>query len=235
MKNVLLSQVLSVKQLDNIKMREMYSLFSKYFYSDEILFEKDILNKQWIIFLEDGKNKSLKGFTTIAYLDIIINGIDVRAVYSGDTIIHKDYWNTFELSKCWINTVLSHNQNSHKPLYWLLLSSGYRTYRFLPIFYKEFYPRYDKATPGIMKNLMFEFATHIYGPHFKSEKGIINFGRNSTPLRNRLAKVDSSRLKDPHVVFFLERNPGYVIGEELVCITEIKDGNYTKAGKRMLL
>ena len=85
-------------------------------------FEKDILNKQWIILLEDGSDRSLKGFTTIAYIDVFMDNIDVRIVYSGDTIIHKNYWNTFELSKCWINTVLAHNQNIQKPLYWLLLS-----------------------------------------------------------------------------------------------------------------
>ena len=234
MKKKLISRVLKMEQITTSEMKKMYLLFSQYFFSDIELFEKDILNKQWIILLEDGSDRSLKGFTTIAYIDVFIDNIDVRIVYSGDTIIHKNYWNTFELSKCWINTVLAHNQNIQKPLYWLLLSSGFRTYRFLPTFYKEFYPRYDKVMPKNIKTLMSEVAYHIYGNYYKPEKGIINFDRNSTPLRNGMAKVDSNRLNDPHVAFFLKNNPGYILGEELVCITEIKDCNYTKAGERML-
>ena len=32
-------------------------------------------------------------------------------------------------------------------LYWLLTSKGYKTYRFLPVFFNEFYPCFSSPTP----------------------------------------------------------------------------------------
>ena len=78
-------------------------------------------------------------------------------------------------------------------------------------------------------------AKEIYGASYHQETGVVQFKRGSSPLLEDMAKVDPSRLNDQHVAFFLEKNPGYVNGDELVCLTEIRNGNYTPAGERMLL
>ena len=41
-------------------------------------------------------------------------------------------------------------------------------------------------------------------------------------------------MNDPHVAFFLKRNPGHGDGDELVCLTELSDDNLTRAGRRMV-
>ena len=79
------------------------------------------------------------------------------------------------------------------------------------------------------------FESYIYGTNYIADQDIVNFNRDSTPLRNCVAHIDSTRMKDPHIAFFLENNPGYISGNELVCMTEIRDDNYTRAGRRMLL
>jgi hypothetical protein len=48
-----------------------------------------------------------------------------------------------------------------------------------------------------------------------------------------LDELPSGRLADPHIAFFLERNPGWKEGDELVCLTEIAEENLTRAGRRM--
>jgi hypothetical protein len=40
--------------------------------------------------------------------------------------------------------------------------------------------------------------------------------------------------KNPHKNFFFKKNPGYIHGDELVCLTEIDEDNFTAAAKRML-
>ncbi len=40
------------------------------------------------------------------------------------------------------------------PLYWYLICSGYRTYLYLPLFYRQFYPRYDQPTPELEQRLL---------------------------------------------------------------------------------
>lgn len=235
MSQLLTSRVLSPSELNDQNFSEMYSLFSDYFHSKEDIFQKDLFRKDWIILLEKKGSKSIKGFTSIGCLDLVQKGKEMSAVYSGDTIIDKNYWKTFELSKRWIQTVLEKCKHPHRPLYWLLLSSGYRTYRFLPTFYKEYYPRYDQETPKKFRNIMNVLAKEIYGASYHKKTGVVQFKRGSSPLLEDMAKVDPGRLKDQHVAFFLEKNPGYVNGDELVCLTEIRNGNYTPAGERMLL
>ena len=78
-------------------------------------------------------------------------------------------------------------------------------------------------------------AKEIYGASYHKEAGVVQFKRGSSPLLENMAKVDPSRLNDQHVAFFLKKNPGHVNGDELVCLTEIRNGNYTPAGERMLL
>ena len=45
--------------------------------------------------------------------------------------------------------------------------------------------------------------------------------------------TENGPVPDPHIAFFLERNPGFVRGDELVCLTRIDEQNLTPAGRRM--
>ncbi len=235
MSELLTSRILAPKELSDHEFSDIFSLFSEYFYSNKDIFQRDLLKKDWIILLEKSENQSIKGFTSIGYLDLEYCGSKLRTVFSGDTIIDRRFWNTFELSKQWIQTVLERCKLPDVPMYWLLLSSGYRTYRFLPTFYKEFYPRFDQKTPEKIQELKNILAKKIYGDNYRQENGVVQFKRGASPLIRGMAKVEPGRLNDPHVAFFLEKNPSFANGDELVCITEIKDGNYTRAGQRMLL
>jgi hypothetical protein len=116
--------------------------------------------------------------------------------------------------------------------YWLLIASGFRTYRFLPLFWKLFYPRFDAGIPDDMRGLRDDLAANRFGAAYDAGKGIVRFSRPQV-LRNELLDVPSARLTDPHVAFFLRSNPGYVYGDELVCITELCEANLTPAGRRM--
>ena len=117
-------------------------------------------------------------------------------------------------------------------LYWLLISSGYRTYRFLPTFWKVFYPRYDAATPPSIEALMQHLGRQQFQDAYDAANGIVRFPYPQV-LRQHLLGITQQRLADPHIQFFVERNPGYNQGDELVCLTEIAEDNLTPAGQRM--
>ena len=58
------------------------------------------------------------------------------------------------------------------------------------------------------------------------------------PCKDRLkpgvADLTAERLRDPHVHFFAERNPGHVLGEELCCLARLARNNITPAARRIL-
>ena len=119
-----------------------------------------------------------------------------------------------------------------KDVYWLLLTSGFRTYRFLPVFFRDFYPRFDAATPPRQAALLDGLADERFGRRYDAAAGVVRFVRPQV-LAPDLITLPEGRMPDPHIAFFLERNPGFVRGDELVCLTRIDEGNLTPAGRRM--
>jgi len=220
--------------LTQADVQAMFRVFSENF--DGALpdiFERDLSSKNWVILLRDSESGELEGFSTLALYETSFDGQPLSVVYSGDTIIRPAWWGTPELPRSWIKTVIEKSAAMTQPLYWLLISSGYKTYRFLTVFYKEFYPRCDKPTPPEMQALMDHLATQRFGAEYHPELGVVRFAEGATPLRDGVAGVTGERLRDPHVAFYIERNPGHVHGDELVCITRVHPDNFTAAGRRV--
>ena len=230
----LLSQTLPRSELSSEIICEMFEVFCENFERSSLeIFERDLKDKNWVILIRDTERNALQGFSTLALYEMDYQGKRISVVYSGDTIIRREYWGTPELPRSWIHTVLEKSAHMPQPLYWLLISSGYKTYRFLTVFYKEFYPRYDRPTPPEMQARMEYLATQRFGSDYHCEEGVVRFQIGATPLRKGIAEVSDERLHDPHVAFYISKNPGHVHGDELVCITQIHPDNFTAAGRRM--
>ena len=221
-------------ELSDTDIQSMFRVFSENFNGSTMeIFERDLSSKNWVILLQDAETKEIEGFSTLALYETTFNHKPLSVVYSGDTIIRREYWGTPQLPSTWIKTVLEKSVNMVQPLYWLLISSGYKTYRFLTVFYKEFYPRYEVPTPPDMQTLMEHLARQRYGADYHCAEGVVRFANGATPLREGIAEVTEERLHDPHVAFYISHNPGYIYGDELVCITRVHSDNFTPAGRRM--
>ena len=230
----LVGQALPRAALSEAVIREMFALFQEHF--DRATCESflsDLSEKQWVILLREETTKMIQGFSTLACYETRCQGQQIGVVYSGDTIIRPAYWGTPALPQTWIKTALKIGEALPKPLYWLLISSGYKTYRFLTVFFKEFYPRHDRPTPPEIKTLIHHLAGERFGANYHPESGIVRFSRGATPLRAGVADITARRLKEPHVAFFVAQNPGYSQGDELVCLTHLCPDNFTAAGRRM--
>jgi len=211
----------------------MFRLLTSHFAGvDRASFEHDLRGKSAVILLED-QERALRGFSTLLAYPTAAAGRLVTIVYSGDTIVERAYWGSPVLARTWIQAVgqLVAGDDSQE-VYWLLLTSGFRTYRFLPVFYESFYPRFDEPTPEPTQALLDAIAAERFGECYDAAAGLVRFARPQV-LADDLLEVPDGRVSDPHVRFFLERNPGFVTGDELVCLTRIHHDNLTAAGRRM--
>ncbi|HTV39043.1 MAG TPA: hypothetical protein VMF08_00595 [Candidatus Sulfotelmatobacter sp.] len=212
---------------------EMLELLSKHF--DGVTrpqFQADLAEKNWVILLvREGR---LVGFSTLLAYETSFGREPVSVIYSGDTIVSPEAWNSPALSRVWITCVreLRRSYASGK-YYWLLLTSGFRTYRFLPLFWREFYPRFDAPMPPDQKRLLDCLAKERFGAQYDPGNGVVRFAQPQK-LRDGTNLFPEGKASDPHVGYFLKQNPGYVTGEELVCLTELADENLTPAGRRMV-
>lgn len=210
----------------------MFALLSSHFTGvDRRVFQTDLAAKNSVILLEDEEG-ALQGFSTMVVYETTAPGRRVTVVYSGDTIMHRDCWGSVALPRTWIHSVRNLAPTDRGDVYWLLLTSGYRTYRFLPVFFRTFYPRYDEETPAAERALLDTIAVERFGSRYDSTTGLVRF-EHPYVLADDLISIPTGRTADANVGFFLARNPGFVAGDELVCLTRIHDDNLTPAGRRM--
>jgi len=225
--------VLQAELTGALRHRMLALLTSHFSGVDAETFESDLAEKSCAVLLEDEAG-ALRGFSTFLMYSTRAGGQPLTVVYSGDTIVEPSAWGSNALPRAWIRAV--HDLRRLQPkgdLYWLLLTSGFRTYRFLPVFCRRFYPQHDAPTPAAVQALLDEVCDARFGPLYDRAAGLVRFARPQV-LRPALLPVPEGRQADPHVRFFLERNPGHVSGDELVSLASLADDNLTAAARRML-
>ncbi len=193
-------------------------------------FDADLAGKNWVLLLHDGSE--LVGFSTLAVYESVAAGTVVTVVCSGDTIVDPSAWGSAALPREWIGAVNRLRERyPNGPLLWLLLTSGFRTYRLLSTFWQDFHPRFDGPTPADVQRTMDALAAERFGA--ACHDGVVRFDRPQV-LRAGLAGIPAARMADPHVAFFDRRNPGHGRGDELVCLCELAESNLTRAGRRVV-
>ena len=226
--------LLAREDIDAATQTTMHRLLARHFFGvGEDQFEADLADKTHVVLLERSPGE-LVGFSTFAFERIEYCGKPLDVVTSGDTIMDPAAWQSSVLSRTWIEAVLGlHREHGVGRLVWLLITSGFRTYRFLPVFWKTFYPRFDATTPVQTQTMIRALAYRRYGDRFDACSGVVRFDRPQV-LRPHLAGIPARKRLDPHVAFFDRANPRHIDGDELVCLTEITQANLTSAGRRMV-
>ena len=182
-------------------------------------FEKDLSTKDEVLMLHDGDG-ILCGFTTLSWNPtgwLEEGGI----LFSGDTIIDRRCWGTQELVRAFCRRAGEWKAANGRRLFWFLISKGHRTYLYLPLFARRFHPHPDHVEVE-WSDLAARVAVRMFGDSWKPDEGVIRFPSSQGHLREELV---ADREKNHWVRFFLQCNPGYSNGEELVCLTEMDESN----------
>jgi len=230
------AQLVRIDRLLPTQREAMYALLNTHFEGvRRDVFNHDLAQKNWVILLEESQGDStvLKGFSTFLIYEREFAGEVVSVVYSGDTIVDPSAWSSSVLSRAWISAINQlRRQYKNGKLYWLLICSGYRTYRFLPVFCQEFFPCFDRATPPDIQKLIDFLSLDRFGSLYNQTTGIVSFP-HPYKLNHDLSGIPAERLIDRHIQFFEQQNPDHVLGDNLVCLAEVVETNLTPAGRRI--
>jgi hypothetical protein len=226
------SRLVPARELAGDDIGAMHALLSRHFLGVSAeRFRADLAEKNFALLIH--RAGRLVGFTTILAYESHFDGGPVSVIYSGDTIVAPEAWNAATLPRAWLESIAAVRRHVPRgPYVWLLIASGFRTYRFLPLFQRTFYPRCDGPTPMDWRRLLEHLAAERFGGRYDRGQGIVRL-EHPQRLNDELAEIPPGRLSDAHIAFFARRNPGYVQGDELVCISELSRGNLTAAGRRM--
>ena len=162
---------------------------------------------------------------------------DKNNVFFFFSIIEKGFSWGIEFQKEWIKYCLLESEKNMKnglKTYWFLISKGIKTYMYLPTYFKKFSPKADYTENEMEKKIKDIYAEKIYGNRYNKENGIVKNDGTNDFLRENVVVLSEKQLKNKNVQFFLEKNPSYQKGDELVCLAEISFENLTNLGKRVL-
>ena len=228
-------KLIYVSELTPGQKDSMFNLMYEYYNNvTRKIFERDLSEKQYVILLECMNTSEIEGFSTQMTYPFKFNGKSYFILYSGDTIISRRQWGSFELPKAFGELMLSLiNDHPGKKIFWFLITKGARTYKFLPVFFKEFYPRYDREPQFELKALINALAAEKFGPCYDSESGVVRVPGPGQSLKEDY-EPETGKRGNPHVNFFYRSNPGYQKGDELACIAELSVNNISSFIRRVL-
>ncbi len=221
-------KMVEVKALSQSDKNRMFYLMDKFYENMSLqVFLSDLHDKDYCIVLFDEDN-TIQGFSTQKIIEVNLAEKVVYGVFSGDTIVHKDFWGTPHPLFRVFGQFFEKYSRDYDEFYWFLICKGYKTYKILPTFFNEFYPCYKYETPRDKQELINAFGIS-YSQDFNKSTGVIEYKGVKDKLRSGVADIDENKLKNKHTAFFVKKNPNYNSGFDMVCITSLKKPNYQKS------
>lgn len=214
----------AVSDLSTAQIESMFQLFAEYYANVTYeQFRKDLSQKDHVFVLKDKATLEIKGFSTIVALNSTVNGKPVRGFFSGDTVVDREYWGQGTLGVAFLKFLFLHKlRKPFEPLYWFLISKGYKTYLLMANNFQTHYPRCEKPTPPEIQTLINTFSTTLYGDCYYADRGVISFAGQQSHIKDALKEditpISEDLLKNPRVAFFAEKNPQWDQGDELACV-----------------
>lgn len=227
MKQLTASKLL-ISDLEEFQILEMFSLMENYYNHVSISqFKKDLSEKDILILLKNSSNQ-IQGFSSQKIFSFQYKNQSLRIVFSGDTVIHKNFRGSLELPIAWGKFMLEvESKFKEEPLYWMLITKGIRTFRYLPVFFYEFYPNPYTPIPESISELRHTLGLFKFGNQYDRISGIIRGKEDSQSIKELEEDEEFilNRSFDPYIDFFKNRNPGFGNGDELLCLTRFTRKN----------
>jgi hypothetical protein len=186
-------------------------------------FLADLAKKSQVILLLDARDGQIQGFSTLLCLQVTCGDKTLRGIFSGDTVVEKSYWGQRVLGKAFLRFLFKEKlRRPFAPLYWLLISKGYKTYLMMANNFSEYYPRFDAPTAPGKRAIMDAFYSTLYREAYDAESGVIKPAVGAYKLKTGVAPISGTLIKtNPKVAFFQQANPDWQQGVELACLARM--------------
>lgn len=214
------ARVRRVASLTAAEIEAMWALFAaSYDGAKRSDFDRDLDEKHHVIVLKDVERRVM-GFSTLLAIE---EPGQWCAVFSGDTIVAPGFWGQTALQRAFIWYLMAQRLKRGLPVYWFLITKGYRTYLLLTRYFPTHWPRHDAPTPALEASLLDTLCRRKFGDAWDPASGLLRFTGDVCRLAEDLADVPARMAKDEDVAFFLAKNPRWREGDELCCLAAADD------------
>ena len=213
-----------LEKITNADVDSMHSVFVKYYHNaDYQTFVKDLKKKIGAILVKKIDDGTIVGFSTIGIIEKEIDKKKCMGIFSGDTVIEKEYWGLPNLQTAFLRfMIITRIKNPFVNFYWFLISKGYKTYLLMANNWDIYYPNYKKREDDKRKVIVKTFSNHLFNGFYDEQTGLLKFGEGYQKLKEDVADIDEEmKQKYPKISFFEEVNPTWREGTELPCLGDI--------------
>lgn len=217
------SSFIALQDLKTTDTQAMYAIYSKFYQNtSHAIFINDLQHKTGAIVARTRQTNRIIGFSTLTIFDCDLHGKRIRGIFSGDTIVEPEYWGSRCLHVAFYKQILlARLRHPFTPLYWYLISKGYKTYLLLTRNFYDFYPNRNKQD-NKLRDVVSAFSKQQYPDAFDPERMLLDFGDGAPCLDDDIAKITPEiRAQEPDIAYFEDCNPSWRKGTELPCTGEI--------------
>ena len=221
------ARYLPINRVSVIEVQQMYRIFESYYaHTDLDTFLRDMSKKSGVILIRTRGDHQVVGFSTIVNMAMPIGRLQSRGVFSGDTIVEKAYWGSRALHLAFYRYIIWQKiRKPFTPLFWLLISKGYKTYLLLANNFERYYPHPEHRCPELFP-VVRTYCDSLFPGHYDPDREILDFGQQAQRLKEGVAAVtDELARRHDKIRFFAERNPSWQQGTELPCVGVVTLGN----------
>lgn len=228
---MLTTSYIRIPDLRIFEIMRMHAIFEAYYENGPIqVFIDDLSRKDGVFLVRRKSDDVVVGFSTLAICRFEHEGRQVQGLFSGDTVIEKEYWGSRTLQSAFARKLLL--EALKRPLskqYWLLISKGYKTYLLMARNLPLYYPDRRREHPGF-RAMVVAYCDQLFPGKLNHDTMVLDFGQNANCLKDNVAQItDELRQRDPDIAFFEARNPEWTRGCELPCIAQVDLWTYLKA------
>jgi hypothetical protein len=225
--------VVPPESLEGSERESMYALMrANYDGMDPARFSADLAAKDLVILVREPEG-ALRGFSTVAFNPGSLGSRGYDVIFSGDTIISPEHWGSPALSQGFRSVMGGFKGvTGGRDLFWFLISKGHRTYLYLPLYFRRYHPALETDRSEDLSEVADACAQALFPGAWNRNTGLIRFSDPLDHLKPELADVGPGKSDNPHVRFFLERNPGYLRGDELACVARVEKANLLRPDPR---
>jgi hypothetical protein len=213
---------------------EIWHLTHKFYECERSYIEAALMRRQQIALVRDRKTRALVGMASIDIIHTSFGGRMLTALYTSHVLLLEEFRGLNLIQRVGFRSFLAVRlRHPLQPIYWFFDTFSYKSYLLLPKNFREFWPRFDQATPRPVAALIDHLATQVYGADWQPATGLVAASGRKR-LREETAPVTSTLLQIADVAFFARANPNHTTGEMLVCLCPLSAKNWLSAGTRAL-
>ena len=207
-----------LREADVVAMERLYREF--YVGADEADFRRDLAEKDYAILL---RGTGVCGFSTMKLVEVA----EMRVLFSGDTVVETSQRGQWGLAGGFGHMIkFVEGMSPDETAYWLLISKGARTYRFLPTFFRRYVP--GPVADADLSARLARVASAFYPREYNPATGVLHFVGKKDRLRGDLLRRDTESVR------FRALNPGWMNGDELCCLAPLATDNLNRLGLRVI-